>query len=106
MPCSPHDVRILSPKVFARVKRKGGLCDEPERGCTLGGLCAVFLSVSPASAQKKTTASEVRRFQVVSVDGNKVVVKGQRGSQEITALTTSGSPSTARKSPCTSCNRE
>ena len=50
----------------------------------LGGLCAVFLSVSPASAQKKTTTSEVRRFQVVSVDGNKVVVKGQRGSQEIT----------------------
>jgi hypothetical protein len=49
----------------------------------LGGLCAVFLSVSPASAQK-TTTSEVRRFQVVSVDGNKVVVKGQRGSQEIT----------------------
>jgi hypothetical protein len=48
-----------------------------------GGLCAVFLSVSPASAQK-TTTSEVRRFQVVSVDGNKVVVKGQRGSQEIT----------------------
>jgi hypothetical protein len=50
----------------------------------LGGLCAVFLSVSPASAQKKTTTSEVRKFQVVSVDGNKVVVKGQRGSQEIT----------------------
>ena len=49
----------------------------------LGGLCAVFLSVSPASAQR-TTTSEVRRFQVVSVDGNKVVVKGQRGSQEIT----------------------
>jgi hypothetical protein len=46
-------------------------------------LCAVFLSVSPASAQK-TTTSEVRRFQVVSVDGNKVVVKGQGGSQEIT----------------------
>jgi hypothetical protein len=50
----------------------------------LGGLCAVFLSVGPASAQKKTTTSEVRRFQVVSVDGNKVVVKGQRGSQEYT----------------------
>ena len=50
----------------------------------LVGLFAVFLSVSPASAQKKTTTSEVRRFQVVSVDGNKVVVKGQRGSQEIT----------------------
>jgi hypothetical protein len=43
----------------------------------------MFLSVNPASAQK-TTTSEVRRFQVVSVDGNKVIVKGQRGSQEIT----------------------
>jgi hypothetical protein len=43
----------------------------------------MFLIVSPASAQK-TTTSEVRRFQVVSVDGNKVVVKGRRGSQEIT----------------------
>jgi hypothetical protein len=43
----------------------------------------VFLSISLASAQK-TTTSEVRRFQVVSVDGNKVVVRGQRGSQEIT----------------------
>src|SRR5262245_1584515 len=49
----------------------------------LGAWCAVFLIVSPASAQK-TTTSAVRRFQVVSVDGNKVVVKGQRGSQEIT----------------------
>jgi hypothetical protein len=46
-------------------------------------MCAVFLIASTASAQK-TTVSQVRRFQVVSVDGNKVVVKGQRGSQEIT----------------------
>jgi len=48
-----------------------------------GSICAVFLIVSSASAQK-TTTSEVRKFQVVSVDGNKVVVKGQRGSQELT----------------------
>src|SRR4029450_9346280 len=49
----------------------------------LGGLCAVFLSVSPASAQK-TTTSQVRRFQVVSVDGNKVGAKGPPRSHEIT----------------------
>src|SRR5262245_63682873 len=49
-----------------------------------GSICAVFLIVSSASAQKTTTSSEVRKFQVVSVDGNKVVVKGDRGSQEIT----------------------
>jgi hypothetical protein len=47
------------------------------------GVCAVLLIASSASAQK-TTVSQVRKFQVVSVDGNKVVVKGQRGSQEIT----------------------
>jgi hypothetical protein len=46
-------------------------------------MCAVLLVASTASAQK-TTVSQVRRFQVVSVDGNKVVVKGQRGSQEYT----------------------
>jgi len=35
-----------------------------------------------ASAQTSTT--EVKHFEVVSVDGNKVVVKGAKGAQEIT----------------------
>jgi hypothetical protein len=38
-----------------------------------------------AQAQPKTsTTTETRHFQVVSVDGNKVVVKDERGSEEIT----------------------
>jgi LPXTG-motif cell wall-anchored protein len=47
------------------------------------GVCAVGLAGRDASAQQ-TTSTEVRNFEVVSVDGNKVVVKGQRGAQEIT----------------------
>ena len=47
--------------------------------------------------QSTSTTTEVRQFEVVSVDGNKVVVKGQRGAQEITvpedfALTVDGKP--------------
>jgi LPXTG-motif cell wall-anchored protein len=47
--------------------------------------------------QSTSTSTEVRQFEVVSVDGNKVVVKGQRGAQEITvpedfALTVDGKP--------------
>src|SRR5262245_5950237 len=48
---------------------------------TIGILC---LFIGTAMAQKTTKTSEVKRFRVVSVDGNKVVVKGDRGSQEIT----------------------
>jgi LPXTG-motif cell wall-anchored protein len=47
------------------------------------GVCAIGLAGRDASAQQ-TTSTEVRNFEVVSVDGNKVVVKGQRGAQEIT----------------------
>jgi len=51
----------------------------------------------PAHAQQKSTVTETRQFEVVSVDGNKVVVKGQRGAQEITVnddfrLTVDGQP--------------
>jgi hypothetical protein len=38
----------------------------------------------PASAQTTSKSSELRQFEIVSVDGNKVVVKGQGGAQEIT----------------------
>jgi len=58
---------------------------------TLSGLSG------PAHAQQKSTVTETRQFEVVSVDGNKVVVKGQRGAQEITVnddfrLTVDGKP--------------
>ncbi|HEY7057663.1 MAG TPA: LPXTG cell wall anchor domain-containing protein [Vicinamibacterales bacterium] len=48
------------------------------------GVCAVGLAGRDTLAQQATTSTEVRNFEVVSVDGNKVVVKGQRGAQEIT----------------------
>ena len=52
--------------------------------CGLGGILALCLIVSPSAAQQQTTNTEVKRFEVVSVDGNKVVVKGDQGAQEIT----------------------
>ncbi len=50
----------------------------------LGSICLSGLIVSTASAQQQTTSTEVKNFEVVSVDGNKVVVKGEQGAQEIT----------------------
>jgi hypothetical protein len=50
--------------------------------CVVAGVCAFSLIAASASAQKKTT--QVRKFEVVSVDGNKVVVKGQDGAKEYT----------------------
>ncbi len=50
----------------------------------LGSICLSCLIVNTASAQQQTTSSEVRNFEVVSVDGNRVVVKGERGAQELT----------------------
>jgi LPXTG-motif cell wall-anchored protein len=52
--------------------------------CGLGSIVALCLIVSPAAAQQQTRSTEVKRFEVVSVDGNKVVVKGDQGAQEIT----------------------
>jgi hypothetical protein len=50
----------------------------------LGSICLSALIVSTASARQQTTSTEVKNFEVVSVDGNKVVVKGEQGAQEIT----------------------
>jgi hypothetical protein len=50
----------------------------------LGSVLALCLIASTAAAQQQTTSTEVKRFEVVSVDGNKVVVKGEQGAQEIT----------------------
>jgi LPXTG-motif cell wall-anchored protein len=59
-------------------------------------LALVRFFSSPAAAQQ-TTNTEVRNFEIVSVDGNKVVVRGQKGAQEITVppdfqLTVDGKP--------------
>ena len=64
-------------------------------------ICIVILAGAAPSAQQTTTSSEARQFEIVSVDGNKVVVKGQKGAQEITVpddfrLTVDGKPVTVR----------
>ena len=64
------------------------------------GVCLV--AVAGVSAQTTTTSQEVKQFQVVSVDGNKVVVKGAQGTQEITVppdfqLTVDGKPVTVQE---------
>ena len=59
----------------------------------------IGLGVGAASAQTPTTSTstQVRQFEIVSVDGNKVVVKGEQGFREITVaddfrLTVDGRP--------------
>jgi LPXTG-motif cell wall-anchored protein len=52
---------------------------------------------APADAQQTTTNTEVRKFEILSVDGNNVVVRGEKGTQEITVppdfqLTVDGKP--------------
>ena len=61
-------------------------------------LCLALVSLAAASAQQ-TTSTETRLFEIVSVDGNRVVVKGDKGAQEITVppdfrLTVEGKPVT------------
>jgi hypothetical protein len=55
------------------------------------------LATLTASAQTKSTTTETKRFEVISVDGNKVVVRGAEGTREITVpddfkLTVAGQP--------------
>ena len=65
--------------------------------CVLFALTMTAFVGSPATGQQQTTNTETRNFEIVSVDGNKVVVKGQKGAQEITVppdfqLTVDGKP--------------
>src|SRR5262245_53208749 len=67
---------------------------------TFVGVCAVG-GLGTAAAQSQATSTETRNFEIVSVDGNKVVVKGQKGAQEITVpddfkLTVDGKPVTVK----------
>ena len=53
--------------------------------CVVAGVCAFGLGAGPAAAQQSQQRTrEVRDFEVVSVDGNKVVVKGREGAKEYT----------------------
>ena len=68
----------------------------------LSSIYLVILAGGTTSAQQTTSSKEVRQFEIVAVDGNKVVVKGQRGAQEITVpddfqLTVDGRPVTVRE---------
>ena len=68
---------------------------------TFLSMCVVGLASGTVSAQSQTKTTETRQFEVVSVDGNKVVVKGARGAQEITVpddfrLTVDGKPVSVR----------
>jgi LPXTG-motif cell wall-anchored protein len=47
------------------------------------GLCIAGLATA-ASAQSSSTSTEVRNFEVISVDGNKVVAKTTAGAKEYT----------------------
>jgi hypothetical protein len=65
--------------------------------CVFIALAMTAFVSSPATARQQTTNTETRNFEIVSVDGNKVVVKGQKGAQEITVppdfqLTVDGKP--------------
>jgi LPXTG-motif cell wall-anchored protein len=46
--------------------------------------CVSLLLAGAAVAQEKSTKTEMRTFEVLSVDGNKVVVKTDRGTRELT----------------------
>jgi LPXTG-motif cell wall-anchored protein len=61
---------------------------------------AIVAVAAAVSAQTTTKSSETKRFEVVSVDGNKIVVKGAEGAKEITVgsdfhMTVDGKPITA-----------
>ncbi len=60
------------------------------------------LSVGVASAQQSSTKAETKKFTVIAVDGNQLVVRLPEGTREITVPRTSGSPSTGNRCRCTS----
>jgi LPXTG-motif cell wall-anchored protein len=47
-------------------------------------MCVCGLVIGAGAAAQTTTSTEVRKFEIVSVDGNKVVVRGEKGTQELT----------------------
>ncbi len=67
-----------------------------KRIVALTALCLFGLAVAAASAQTKST-TETKRFEIISVDGNTLVVRGAEGTREITVpadfqLTVNGKP--------------
>lgn len=71
------------------------------RVVVLAGVGLLGFATLTASAQTKSTTTETKRFEVLAVDGNKVVVRGAEGTREITVpddfkLTVAGQPVSVR----------
>jgi hypothetical protein len=72
------------------------------RSVLIAALGVCLSGVTGVSAQTSSTSQEVKTFEVLSVDGNKVVVRGAQGTQEITVpsdfrLTVDGKPVTVQE---------
>ena len=57
---------------------------EAKRIVALTALCLFGLAAGAASAQTKSMTTETKQFQIISVDGNTLVVRGAEGTREIT----------------------
>jgi hypothetical protein len=51
---------------------------------TILGVCLVGLAGTVSAQQSTATSTAVKQFEIVSVDGNRVVVRGDQGAQEVT----------------------
>src|SRR5262245_20814840 len=70
---------------------------EVRRIVALAALCLLGLATSAALAQSTATTKETKRFEIISVDGKTLVVRGAEGTREITVpddfkLTVNGKP--------------
>ena len=69
---------------------------------TLLPVAALACLIGIASAQTTTTKSETRKFEIIAVDGNRLVVRGPDGTREITVpadfrFTVDGKPLTVQQ---------
>jgi len=69
---------------------------------TLLPVAALAWLIGIASAQTTTTKSETRKFEIIAVDGNQLVVRGPEGTREITVpadfrFTVDGKPLTVQQ---------
>jgi LPXTG-motif cell wall-anchored protein len=70
---------------------------EVRRIVALAAVCLFGFVASTASAQSKATSTETKQFQIISIDGSKLVVRGPEGTRELTVpedfkLTVNGKP--------------
>jgi cell division septal protein FtsQ len=62
----------------------------------------VFACLSGIASAQTTTSTDTKKFEVISVEGNQLVVRLPEGTREITVPTTSASRWTASNCPCSS----